>query len=162
VEPRQFVTELWDGLSLIAERHFELGEVPEGILSADPDRLAQALRNLGRNSIEHTAIESGLVRLEVRSEGDTLCFSVVDDGPGIAPGDRERVFERLYRTDPSRARSGSEGSGAGLGLAIVRAIAEAHGGSVRADSGPGGRGTRIELRLPGFRRAPAPLQSVRP
>jgi signal transduction histidine kinase len=159
IEPRQFVTELWDGLSLIAARRFELGDVPDGTIRADPDRLAQALRNLGRNSIDHTAERTGLVRLEVRQEGGTLCFAVVDDGPGIPLAERERIFERLYRTDPSRARSGSEGSGAGLGLAIVRAIAEAHGGGVRADSGLGGRGTRIELRLPGFQPAPAAVRT---
>jgi signal transduction histidine kinase len=79
-------------------------------------------------------------------------FSVIDDGPGIPAEERERVFERLYRTDPSRARVGEAATGAGLGLAIVRAIAEAHGGAVRAGAGPDGRGTRIDLLLPGFRR----------
>ena len=65
IDVRPFVTELWDGLSLTAERGFELGTVPDGIADADPDRLAQALRNLARNAIEHTAEHDGLVRLEV-------------------------------------------------------------------------------------------------
>ena len=159
-----FVSELWDGLSLIAERRFELGPLPDGVLDADPDRLAQALRNLGRNAIEHTEPGAGTVRLDVTPRDRTLAFEVIDDGRGIPAAERERVFERLYRTDRSRARAGSEGGGAGLGLAIVRAIAEAHGGTVRADSGPGGTGTRVELVLPGYRPriAPAPAAPSRP
>ena len=160
IDVPQFVTELWDGLSLIAERRFELGTLPEGVLDADPDRLAQALRNLGRNSIEHTEPGVGVVRLEVTPRGDALAFEVIDDGRGIPPQDRERVFERLYRTDRSRARAGTEGGGAGLGLAIVRAIAEAHGGTVLASAGPGGTGTRVELVLPGYRPRTAPARAA--
>jgi signal transduction histidine kinase len=146
-----FVPELWDGLSLTAHRTFELGNVPEGVLDADPDRLAQALRNLGRNAIEHTADGAGLVRLELASSpGGMLTFAVIDDGPGIPAEERERIFERFHRTDPGRSR---DSGGAGLGLAIVRAIAVAHGGSVRALPTRTGTGARIELSLPGFRPA---------
>jgi two-component system, OmpR family, sensor kinase len=144
-----FVEDLWDGLSLTASRRFELSPVPEGTLHADPDRLAQALRNLARNAIDHTAEEAGLVRLEVqRLAGDRIRFAVVDDGPGIPSSERDRIFERFHRVDPARSRSSG---GAGLGLAIVAAIAEAHGGTVKADEGPGGRGARVELVLPGLR-----------
>lgn len=144
-----FVPELWDGLSLTAHRRFELGEVPEGVLDADPDRLAQALRNLGRNAIEHTADGGGMVRLEVAPSVDgTLTFAVIDDGPGIPAAERDRIFERFHRTDPARNRSSG---GAGLGLAIVRAIAVAHGGTVRARGPQNGTGARVELSLPGFR-----------
>jgi two-component system, OmpR family, sensor kinase len=155
VELRSFVTELWDGLSLTADRRFELGPVPDGVLRADPDRLAQALRNLARNAIEHTAEHAGLVRLEVeRLASDSVRFAVIDDGPGIPEPARERVFERFYRPDSSRSRSAG---GAGLGLAIVRAIAEAHGGSARARDRGDERGARVELVLPGFRPVrPAP------
>lgn len=146
-----FVPELWDGLSLTADRKFELGDVPEGVLDADPDRLAQALRNLGRNAIEHTADGDGLVRLDLApSAGGMLTFAVIDDGPGIPAEERDRVFERFHRTDPGRSRNSG---GAGLGLAIVKAIAVAHGGSVRALPARNGRGARIELSLPGFRPA---------
>jgi signal transduction histidine kinase len=149
IDVRSFVGELWDGLSLTAERRFELGPVPDGSLRADPDRLAQALRNLARNAIEHTTESTGLVRLEVeRVAPDRLRFSVLDDGPGIPVSERERVFERFHRTDPARTRSAG---GAGLGLAIVRAIAEAHGGQVRAGDPDNGSGARVELVLPGFR-----------
>ncbi len=147
-ELQPFVADLWDGVSLTAERRYECGGVPEGTLHADPDRVAQALRNLARNAIEHTDPDLGLVRLEVEREGaDRIRFTVIDDGPGIPESERERVFERFHRTDSARARSAG---GAGLGLAIVRAIAEAHGGEVRALGPLNGHGARIELLLPGF------------
>jgi signal transduction histidine kinase len=151
IDLHSFVAELWDGLSLTAERHFELGPVPDGELRADPDRVAQAIRNLARNAIEHTSEGTGLVRLEVQRVGPgRVRFAVLDDGPGIPAAERERVFERFHRTDPARTRLAG---GAGLGLAIVRAIAEAHGGQVRARERPGGSGANVELLLPGFRPA---------
>ncbi len=143
-----FVIELWGGVSLIDDRRFELGPVPEGTLEADPDRLAQAIRNLARNAIDHTAAGSGLVRLEVqRVAPDALRFAVIDDGPGIPAAGRERIFERFHRVDPARTRAAG---GAGLGLAIVLAIAEAHGGEVLAGDAPHGHGAVVELTLPRF------------
>jgi two-component system, OmpR family, sensor kinase len=142
-----FVSELWDGVSLIANRRFELEPLPQGTLRADPDRLAQALRNLLDNAIQHTDEEHGLVRLQVTAlAGRRLRFVVEDDGPGIESTQRERVFDRLHRTDAARDRATG---GAGLGLAIVRAIAEAHGGTVAAGQSPEG-GARMELELTGF------------
>ncbi len=149
IDVRPFVTDLWDGMSLTADRRFELGTVADGSLEADPDRLAQALRNLARNAIEHTDEHSGLVRLDVtRLAPDRIRFAVLDDGPGIPADERERVFERFHRTDGGRTRSSS--GGAGLGLAIVRAIAEAHKGTVRVRDSDNGRGAAFELVLPGF------------
>jgi signal transduction histidine kinase len=148
IELRSFVTELWDGVSLTADRRFELGPLPVGNLSADPDRLAQALRNLAGNAVAHTSEGSGLVRLEVeRLPFGHVRFSVLDDGPGIPVSERERVFERFHRTDSARAR---RDGGAGLGLAIVRAIADAHGGRVIAAEAHNGRGAVVELELPGL------------
>ena len=143
-----FITHLWDGLVVTAQRSFELGSVPRGTLRADPDRLAQALRNLIRNAIEHTAEGVGVVRLDVRpAGGGEILFAVSDDGPGIPADQRERVFDRFHRTDAARNRSAG---GVGLGLAIARAIAEAHGGRIRATEAAGAQGARIELVLPGF------------
>ena len=148
IDLRPFVTDLWDGVSLTAERRFELGMIVDGTLQADPDRLAQALRNLARNSIEHTAERDGLVRLDVRPLApDRIRFTVTDDGPGIPEHERERVFERFHRIDSGRTRAAG---GAGLGLAIVRAIAEAHKGLVRVRDADIGRGAAVELVLPGF------------
>jgi signal transduction histidine kinase len=149
IDIHQFVDELWDGLSLTAERRFELADVPEGTLEGDPDRLAQAVRNLARNAIEHTDGPDGLVRLEVDTAApNRLRFTVIDDGPGIPAAERDRIFERFHRVDHARSRNDG---GAGLGLAIVRAIAEAHGGRVTAVDPPGGRGATVELVVPGFR-----------
>jgi len=147
VDLRPYIEDLWDGMSLTAERRFELSAIPAGTLQADPDRLAQALRNLARNAIEHTAPPDGLVRLEVEAvAGERVRFVVADDGPGIPADQRERIFDRFYRTDSARDRASG---GTGLGLAIVRAIAQAHEGRVTAGERPGG-GARIELELPAF------------
>jgi two-component system, OmpR family, sensor kinase len=166
IDLEPYVQELWDGVTLLAPRRFELGPLPAGTLTADPDRLAQALRNLLANAIAHTAPEHGLVRLEVRRAGadrpdvqragpdrpdmqhadpNRLRFLVSDDGPGITAAERERVFERFHRTDAARDRASG---GTGLGLAIVRAIAEAHGGRVFVRDTP--TGACMELELPRF------------
>jgi signal transduction histidine kinase len=142
-----YVRELWAGMTLLATRRFELGAVPGGMLAADPDRLAQALRNLVSNAIEHTAAERGLVRLRIEAAaGGRVKFLVEDDGPGIPPTERERVFDRFNRVDAARDRASG---GTGLGLAIVRAIADAHEGRVAAGESPEG-GARMELELSGF------------
>ncbi len=144
----ELVREQWDGLSLIAERRFEVGALAPVSMLGDSDRLAQALRNLARNAIVHTSAPNGLVRADLTiPRPGTARITVSDDGGGIAPEAREHVFERFYRTD--RARTRAEG-GAGLGLAIVRAIADAHGGSVRVTDSPSG-GAAFELDLPTLR-----------
>jgi two-component system, OmpR family, sensor kinase len=153
------VEDLWDGVSTTAERRFELGPLPTGLLLADPDRLAQTLHNLARNAIEHTAGPDGLVRLELeRVQPDRIRFAVIDDGPGIPAGERDRVFERFHRTDPARTRAAG---GAGLGLAIVRAIADAHGGRAYAGAASDARGARLALELPGFTPRSTPPSRVR-
>jgi signal transduction histidine kinase len=146
---QSYIEELWDGVSLLADRRFERGTVPAGSLSADPDRLAQALRNLASNAIAHTAEGDGLVRIDVTAVApNRLRFTVSDDGVGIPADETTRVFERFHRTDASRSRAAG---GAGLGLAIVRAIAEAHGGYATARANDHGPGTSVDFELPGFR-----------
>jgi two-component system OmpR family sensor kinase len=150
-ELEPFVAELWLGARIGEERHFQLSPIPDATLTADPDRLAQVLRNLIRNAVEHTRAPHGLVRLEVTARpGGIVRFVVLDDGPGIDDGELEQVFERFHRTDDNRSR---KTGGAGLGLAIVRAIARAHGGDARAVGGnsPHSRGARLELELPRLR-----------
>jgi two-component system OmpR family sensor kinase len=147
IDLHPYIEDLWDGMSLTAERRFELSSIPEGVLRADPDRLAQALRNLARNAIEHTAAPDGLVRLDVTPVGrDRVRFVVSDDGPGIPPDQRELIFDRFHRTDTARDRASG---GAGLGLAIVRAIVLAHAERVFASERPEG-GAQVEFELPGF------------
>jgi signal transduction histidine kinase len=141
---KPFVSELWLTARFGQERGFALGPIPDAMLTADPDRLAQALRNLIRNAVEHTTAPDGLVRLEISQRpGGVVRFVVLDDGPGIEDGELERIFERFHRTDDDRSR---KTGGAGLGLAIVRAIARAHGGEARAVRSD--TGARLELELP--------------
>jgi signal transduction histidine kinase len=147
IDLSSYVDELWSGMSLLADRDFVLAPVPSGTLRADPDRLAQALRNLVGNAIEHTTDERGLVRMSVQAlDDERIRFIVEDNGPGIPADQRERVFHRFHRTDAARDRASG---GTGLGLAIVRAIADAHGGTVGAGESKEG-GARIELELPCF------------
>jgi two-component system OmpR family sensor kinase len=160
IEIATFVNELWDGVSLTAERRFELGPVPPGSLLADPDRLAQALHNLARNAIEHTLAPDGVVRLEVQLvRPDRVRFAVIDDGPGIPAAERERVFERFHRVDPARTRAAG---GAGLGLAIVRAIADSHGGRTAALTDANAPGARLELEFPGYTAGSPPRSGADP
>ncbi|HSY38493.1 MAG TPA: HAMP domain-containing sensor histidine kinase, partial [Polyangia bacterium] len=114
--------------------------------AADPTLVGRALANLIDNARKHG---SGLVRLAVHADGAGVTFEVVDRGRGFALGDESRVFERFYRgADPD---AGSHGS-LGLGLALVKRIADAHGGRVHAANESGG-GARVVLQLP---LAPAP------
>ena len=114
------------------------------VVDGDADRLAQVVGNLVDNAVR-AAGPGGAVHVDVRGEGRSACVEVTDDGPGIAPGDRERVFERLVRLVDGR--SGGDG-GAGLGLPIARGIARAHGGDlVVVDAGHGG-GARFRFTLP--------------
>jgi two-component system, OmpR family, sensor kinase len=143
VELRPYLSELFDGLSLTADRQFELGAVSDATIAIDPDRISQVLHNLAQNAVAHTR-PGGLVRLSAAANGRLVVFAVDDDGPGIPPAERDRVFDRFHRTDYSRARSDG---GSGLGLAIARAIVEAHGGTIRAGESPEG-GARLEFELP--------------
>lgn len=104
---------------------------------ADPLRIAQVLANLLDNAQRY-----GTVTVQV---GPGAAVLVSDDGPGVAPADRERIFDRLVRLD--EARTAHDG-GAGLGLAIARGIARAHGGDLRCADNPAGRGATFTLTLP--------------
>jgi two-component system phosphate regulon sensor histidine kinase PhoR len=114
------------------------------LVLADADRLTQVMLNLVRNSVAYTP-EGGLVSVEARSDGpDGVAISVADTGIGIPPEDLERVFDRFYRTDASRARSTG---GFGLGLSIARELIEAMGGTIAVESEVGS-GSRFTVRLP--------------
>jgi two-component system OmpR family sensor kinase len=143
IELRDYVHDLFNALSLTADRDFELGHVSDVTIEADPDRLAQVIHNLAQNAVAHTP-EGGLVRLSASANGRYVRFAVEDNGPGIPPGQRDRIFDRFHRTDISRARTTG---GSGLGLAIARALVLAHGGHIRAGESPEG-GARLEFDLP--------------
>jgi two-component system OmpR family sensor kinase len=114
-------------------------------VEVDGDRFERAVSNLVRNAIEHTPA-GGEIRASIARQDGWLALSVQDSGEGFAAAEADRVWERFYRTDKSRGRSGS-GDGAGLGLSIVRGFVEAHGGSVECSSAPG-RGALFTVRLP--------------
>jgi len=107
----------------------------------ETDRLFRLIRNLTDNAISHAA---GRIWLETRVQDGAGVLVVSNDGPGIPPADRERVFERFVRLDESRTRGTG---GAGLGLALARAIAISHGGSLRAIE-PRHGGVSFEARFP--------------
>ena len=128
------------GKSIQIQNHVD--SIPS--LIGDGDRLAQVFTNLIDNALKHTP-EGGEVRLKSEGSSGWVTVHVDDTGPGIAPEELSRIFERFYQLD--KARSGSGPRGAGLGLAISREIVEAHGGSLEAQSVVG-RGSRFTVRLP--------------
>ena len=115
-------------------------EIPH--VSLDPKRFRQVLANLLSNALIYTPAD-GAIRVELRQVEDSVELSVSDTGPGISDDDLPHLFERFYRGDPARGRTG----GSGLGLAIVRQWVEAHDGTIRAENRPEG-GARFVLQIP--------------
>jgi signal transduction histidine kinase len=114
-------------------------------LPVDRHRIREMLLNLVTNAIKYTP-QGGTVDLSLADQDGAVTFTVRDTGVGIAPGDLPHIFERFWRADPARSRTGDR-PGTGLGLAITKWIAEAHGGSITVQSRPG-RGTVFIVRLP--------------
>ncbi|TMD87761.1 MAG: HAMP domain-containing histidine kinase [Chloroflexi bacterium] len=123
-------------------RQWRLGTTDEAMVDADADRLALAIDALVENAVKHTTPDDW-IELSVR-RNHKVEITVADSGTGIERGDLDRIFERFARSDISRAR---DSEGLGLGLPIVKTIAEAHGGtlSVRSDVG---KGTELTISLP--------------
>jgi signal transduction histidine kinase len=113
------------------------------VAAVDAERVGRALRNLLGNAQKYGR-EHGLVRVMVESRAEDVCISVTDDGPGIAPEDQERIFERFYRVSGA---SSAGPAGTGLGLAIARGIVELHGGKLWVESTPG-HGSTFRMQLP--------------
>jgi len=108
---------------------------PVAPIWGDPRRLRQILGNLVGNAFKYTP-DGGLVQLAVAKDAATggARITVADNGPGISPEHQARVFDRLYRVDPSRNRGTG---GFGLGLAIAKQLVELHGGRISVESEPG-------------------------
>jgi len=119
--------------------------VKDVVITGDTQRLQQVLTNLIGNVARHTP-RGTAAQISLTSTTTEAVIQVRDHGPGIAPVDEERIFERFYRADESRSRIEGVG-GSGLGLAIVAAIVGAHGGTVRAGQTPGG-GLTVTVTLP--------------
>ncbi len=135
-----------------------LPEAPDlagAVVLGDPGRLDRLLVNLVDNAVRYARTA---VLIEVRRDGGWVELAVTDDGPGIAAEDRERAFDRFARLDGARSRDGAEAGGAGLGLAIVRATAQAYGGTAVLGPAPPG----LETAPPGLGTAAAGLGTARP
>ncbi len=129
---------------LLEDREVSLtvnGRAP--LVLGDVDRLQQVVTNLVDNASRIVG-EGGHVQVELTADGDRAVLAVLDDGPGIPEADLPRLFDRFYRADTSRTRTSG---GAGLGLAIVRAIVVAHGGRIEAANLPEG-GAKLTVTLP--------------
>ncbi|MGD8250946.1 MAG: ATP-binding protein [Desulfobacterales bacterium] len=139
----------FDRKNITVATRFEHGEQP---VLADRDKLLQALGNLVDNACKYTPT-GGAFSLSTRLEGKSVRITFANSGGGIAEADLPFVFERFYRADRSRSR---DHGGAGIGLAIVKELIEAHGGRIGAESVPGE--TRIWLTIP-MERGSRPLPS---
>jgi two-component system OmpR family sensor kinase len=125
------------------------------VVTGDEARLRQVAGNLLANARIHTPAGTA-VHVRVRAYDGQAILEVADEGPGLPPGDEGLVFERFYRADAARARTGANGAnggngapgGTGLGLSIVAAIVAAHGGAVHAGAPPSGRGAYFLVALP--------------
>lgn len=116
------------------------------VITSDPERLRQIVTNLVQNAIRHSPY-GGTVTVRAREDADSIVFDFLDEGPGIAAEDRERIFQRFARGGPnSRSVNHPTSGGTGIGLAIVRWAVDLHGGAVRALESQ--RGARIQVRLP--------------
>jgi two-component system OmpR family sensor kinase len=131
-----------DARATAPDRRIDLqGDAPA--VAGDADQLHQALSNLLRNAVAHTPAGTP-IEVRLRRDGDHVALSVRDHGPGLPDGVGDKVFDRFWRSDPGRSRGAG---GAGLGLAIVQAIVQAHGGEVHADNAPDG-GAVFRMLLP--------------
>jgi signal transduction histidine kinase len=142
VDAGELTNELYVKATALAKRNWQLENVAKGRIVVDRQRITEAVMNLAQNATQHTqevdtiTIGSGIAKGKVR-------FWIRDSGEGILDSEQQRIFERFARVSSSRRRS----EGAGLGLAIVRAIAEAHGGQVQLRS-QFGTGSTFTLVLP--------------
>jgi two-component system OmpR family sensor kinase len=140
---REVVAEL---VPLADAKQIDLGisnSQPAAVLG-DPDALRTLTRNLVDNAVRYTPVGGRVdVSVENGGPGEQAILKVVDNGPGIPPEERSRVLDRFYR------RPGTSPPGSGLGMAIVKAIADAHGAKLELDSGPEGGGLVASVRFPG-------------
>ena len=118
-------------------------DVPDETARVDPARLRQAVANLLENALRHSVV-GGVIRVRAARDGRSVAISVEDSGPGFPADLLDHAFEPFARSDGGDP----DGAGAGLGLTIVRAVAQAHGGTARAENLPQG-GARVTFSLPG-------------
>jgi signal transduction histidine kinase len=129
------------------QRKIDLGAVTDGspVTEADAQQLTILLNNLVDNALRHTPA-GGRIDVAACTDQGQPCLRVTDSGPGIPPAERQRVFDRFYRSN-SPSEGGGVPHGSGLGLAIVRAVAERHGAHISLEDAPGRPGLRISVQF---------------
>ncbi|MBW6469321.1 MAG: HAMP domain-containing histidine kinase [Coriobacteriia bacterium] len=143
VSMAELATDVVTVFSDTGDHPFTLETESPGDVLGDATRLRQVLVNLVGNATAYTP-PSARITVGVHRVGDSVIVTVEDEGPGIPEEARDAAFERFERLGADN----SAHPGSGLGLYIVRAIVEAHGGSVRAEAGGGGRGAKFVIELP--------------
>jgi signal transduction histidine kinase len=152
VEVETFLSDIFMRWSGAAQRSWHLGPIPSGTIRLDTEAMRAAIDALVENAVKHTE-EHQSIEISAVALADDLVIEIADRGPGVPAHAIDRIFDRFARGDDARTRSTG---GAGLGLAIVRAVAEAHGGSASVRKRRGG-GASFVLRVPGLR-PPSPPQ----
>ncbi|WP_414527273.1 sensor histidine kinase [Nodularia chucula] len=142
LEVSKLTQELFTKATALAPRNWQMGAIASIRIVADRQRITQAVMNLVQNAVEHTDVNH-VIELGSQLVGDRVCLWVKDTGVGISPADQVRIMKRFARVASSRRQS----QGAGLGLSIVTAIAEGHGGQVTVTSELG-KGSRFTITLP--------------
>jgi two-component system OmpR family sensor kinase len=132
-----------DARATAPDRSISVDGATSAIVSGDPHQLRQVLANLTRNALVHTPGGSP-IELSVARNGQEVSVSVRDHGPGLPADSEQSIFDRFWRAQGGRERGKA---GAGLGLAIVRGVLDAHGGRISAENAPGG-GAVFVVRLP--------------
>lgn len=132
-----------DAIAAAQARRIDVGiaHAEAAVVNGQPEALRMLLRNLVENAVKYTP-EDGRVDVAIARRGDAVELSVDDSGPGLPPAERERVLDRFYRSGEPQA------PGSGLGLSIVRSIAELHGARVALDASPSLGGLRVVVRFP--------------
>ncbi len=142
---REIVGQVRGELVRVLSRHSFAVDIPRGLplLNADPVLIGHALTNLFENAAKY-APAGTTVTISARAEGNTVKVTVNDQGPGIPAEERTAVFDLFHRV----AKGDGAPAGTGMGLAIVKGLVEAHGGTVNAEAGVNGQGTAIVMTLP--------------
>jgi two-component system OmpR family sensor kinase len=144
-----------DARATAPDRKISLSAPDSAIVSGDAHQLRQVLANLTRNALVHTPAGTP-IEMSVAQDGGSVTINVRDHGPGLPAKSHEDIFDRFWRSEGGRERGKA---GAGLGLAIVQGVLDAHGGQIVAQNAPGG-GALFSVRLP--KSAPAPSQPAGP